>query len=107
VKKEEFIMAAQVDLNSVYAVSEDVVSRDVHGEFVIVPIASGIGDLDDEIFSLNEFGRVIWEKLDGKKKLKEVAGALALQFEGDAAEIEGDILGLTEELWKRKMIVKI
>lgn len=100
-------MEAQVDLNSIYAPSEDVVARDVHGEFIIIPITSGIGDSDDEIFSLNEFGRAIWDKLDSKTSLKEVVRALALQFEGDTTEIENDVLGLAEELLKRKMIVKV
>jgi hypothetical protein len=99
-------MEAQVDLNSIYAPSEDVVARDVHGEFIIIPMTSGIGDSDDAIFSLNEFGRAIWDKLDGKTSLKEVARALALQFEGDTTEIENDVLGLAEELLKRKMIIK-
>lgn len=100
-------MEAQVALNSIYAPSEDVVARVIHGEFIIIPITSGIEDSDEGVFSLNKFGRAIWEKLDGKTSLKEVACALALQFEGDAAEIEKDVLGLTEELLKRKMIVKV
>ena len=100
-------MKTQVDLNSKYLTSEDVVARDVLGEFIIIPIASGIGDLDDEIFSLNKFGRAIWEKLDGKADLKGVASVLASRFEGPATKIERDVLGLTEELLKRKMIVKV
>jgi len=100
-------MKTKVDLNSKYAPSEDVVARDVHGEFIIIPIVSGIGDLEDEIFSLNKFGRLIWEKLDGKTDLKGVASILGSRFEGPAIEIERDVLGLTKELLKRKMIVKV
>lgn len=100
-------MEARVDLNNVYLPSENVVARDIHGEFIIVPITSGIGDLEDNIFSLNESGKAIWNRLDGKKSLKDVAGALALEFESAGAEIEKDVLGLTEELLKRKMIVKV
>jgi hypothetical protein len=98
-------MKAQVDLNSKYIPSEDVVAREVHGEFVIIPITSGIGDSEDEIFSLNKFGRAIWDKLDRKTSLKRIAHALALQFEGDLAKIENDVLGLVGELIKRKMVV--
>ena len=98
-------MQTKIDLNSVYLPSENVVARDVQGEFVIIPITSGISESDEEIFSLNKFGRAIWDKLDSKTSLKEVTRALALQFEGDAKKIENDVLGLTEELLKRKMIV--
>jgi len=100
-------MEAKTSLNSIYKPSEDVVARDVHGEFIIIPINSGIGDSDDEIFSLNKFGRAIWEKLDGKRSLRELASALAFQFEGDATEIENDVLGIVEELLNRKMLIEV
>ena len=100
-------MKTKVDLNSVYALSEDVVARDIHGEFIIIPITSGIGDSGEDMFSLNNFGMDIWEKLDGKRSLKEVVSVLALRFEGDIAEIKKDCLGLIGELLKRKMIVKV
>jgi hypothetical protein len=96
-----------VNLKNVYAPSEDVVAREIQGEFIIIPITSGVGDLEDEIFTLNETGRAIWDKLDGKKSLKEIVGELALDFEGSVSDIEKDILGLTEELLKRKMLVEV
>jgi len=45
---------------SVCVPSEDVVSREIEGELIIVPIASGIGDMDDELYTLNDPGRAIW-----------------------------------------------
>jgi hypothetical protein len=99
-------MPAKIDLNSTYVPSENVVARDVHGDFIIIPITSGMGDLYDDIFSLNKFGRAIWEKLGSKKNLKEITRGLALEFEGGAKTIEKDTLGLIKELLKRKIIVK-
>jgi len=99
-------MKTQVDLNSVYAPSEDVVAREVQGELIIIPITNGIGDLEDEIFTLNETGRAIWNKLDGKKSLKKTVDCLALEFEAGNAEIRKDVLGLAGELLKRKMLVE-
>lgn len=100
-------MAAKISLNGIYAPSENVVARDVQGEFIIVPITSGIGDLEDEIFTLNETGRAIWAKLDGKRKLKDVVTGLAAEFNAAGEEIEKDVLGLLEELVKRNMIVEV
>lgn len=100
-------MEIKVNSNSIYKLSEDVVARDVQGEFIIIPITSGIGDSDDDIFTLNNFGKVIWDKLDGKRSLKEIAGALVSEFEGTQTQIESDCLGFAEELLKRKMIVKL
>lgn len=100
-------MEAAVSLNAVYAPAEDdVVARELHGEFIIIPISSGVGDLEDEIFSLNETGKAVWDKLDGKKKLEEVISELTVEFEGSAEEIRNDVTGLVEELLKRKIIVE-
>lgn len=97
----------KVNLSNVYIPSEDVVARDIQGELIIIPIASGIGDLEDEIFTLNETGRLIWEKLDGKKTLKEIFGELNIDFQAPPGEIEKDIVGLAEELLKRRMLVEV
>lgn len=100
-------METKVNLGSIYVPSEDVVAREVQGEFIIIPITSGIADLEDEIFTLNETGRAIWDKLDGKKSLRNVIDELASEFEGPDSEVEKDVLGLTEELLKRRMLVEV
>lgn len=100
-------MEAKVSLKGVYSASEDVVARDIQGEFILIPITSGIGQSDEEMFSLNESGRAIWDKLDGKRTLQKLAGELAVKFKEPAAAIESDVLGLVKELSKRKMVVKV
>lgn len=100
-------METKVSLDSIYRPSEDVVAREVQGEFIIIPVTSGIGDLEDEIFTLNETGRVVWDKLDGKKTLQEVVKNLEEEFEATEGGIEKDVLGITEELLKRRILVEV
>ena len=100
-------MSTKADINKVYKISEDVVAREIQGEFIIIPITSGIGDLEDEIFTLNETGRAIWDKIDSKRSLKEVAGCLSSEFGASGDEIEKDVLGLGEELLKRRMLIEV
>jgi len=100
-------MSKKISLDAKYVPSEDIVARDVQGEFVIIPITSGIGDLEDEIFSLNESGRAVWDQLDAKKTLREVIKVLESKFEATGDEIEKDVLGISEELLKRKMLVEV
>jgi len=95
-----------VTFDCVYAISEDVVARNIEGELIIVPLTSGIGDMEEEIYTLNETGRAIWEKLDGQKSLREVIESLKTEFEAEPEEIEGDVLGLIGELLKRRMVVE-
>ena len=49
-------MTDTLTLDMICAPSEDVVAREIEGEIVIVPLASGIGDMEDELFTLNETG---------------------------------------------------
>jgi len=97
-------MKPEVSLNNIYKPSEDVVAREVAGEFIIIPISSGIGDAEDEIFSLNECGKSIWDKLSVDKSLKDVALELSAEFEAPLEQIETDCLGLIQELLKRKIV---
>ena len=100
-------METKVDLNRIYAPSEDVVAREIQKELIIIPVTSGIGDLEDEIFTLNESGREIWNKLNGKKELKRIAKELSSEFDSPLEEMEKDVLGLVEELLKRRILVAV
>lgn len=95
-------------MSSVCAPSADVVARDIDGELIIVPLtAAAVAEGEqDAIFTLNETGRAVWDRLDGSASLGEVARALAGEFDAPAGEIEQDVIGLAEELLKRGMLVE-
>ena len=98
-------MASHLDLNSVCTPSQGVVAREIEGEIVIVPVAAGIGAADDELYTLNETGQAIWEKLDGRRTLKDVAAALAGEFASPLSELETDVLGFAGALTQRGILV--
>ena len=96
-----------ITLSSVCVPSEDVVSREIEGDVVIIPLVAGVGNTDDELYTLNETGRSIWNMLDGRHTLGDVAAALATEFEVSPAELETDILGFATELvWRRILSVE-
>jgi hypothetical protein len=99
-------MDDKISSDKVYMPSEEIVAREIQGEFVIIPITSGVGDSEDEIFTLNETGKAVWDRLDGKKSLKEISGELGSEFEGTTEEIEKDCLGLVKELLQRRIIIE-
>ena len=100
-------MLKTIQLDRVYAPSDDIVAREIEGELIIVPLVAGIGDLEDELFTLNPTGKAIWDQLDGQKDLGGVIAALAEEYAAPPGEIEGDVLGLVEELVKRRMLVEV
>lgn len=85
--------------------SSDVVARVIEGEIIIVPLASGIGDMEDELYTLNETGKAIWDRLDGRRTLGQVVEELAAEFDAPEDVLRADVLGLVEELLKRKILV--
>lgn len=90
--------------DSVCIPSDDVVSREIEGELIIVPIASGIGDAEDELYTLNDTGRAIWQRLDGRRTLREVAADIAAHYDAPVDQITRDVLGLATELSRRKIV---
>lgn len=92
--------------DAAYGPSGDIVAREIEGEVVIVPLASGVGDMEGELYTLNETGRAIWRKLDGTKKVREIAAELSEEFEAPPEVLEADVTGLLAELLKRKMVVE-
>ena len=95
----------EITLDATYVPSENIVARLIEDELIIVPLVAGIGDMDDELYTLNETGKAIWSRLDGKKSLQAVAEELAMKFAAPPGEIEKDVLGLMTELARRKMVV--
>jgi len=98
---------SKVELHALYVPSEDIVAREIEGELIIVPLISGIGDIEDELFTLNETGRAIWDKLDGNARLKDVVEELSTDYKDSGGEIEKDVIGLVGELLKRRMVVAV
>jgi hypothetical protein len=97
-------MSTDVTLNSICAPSDDVVARAIEGEIIIVPLVAGIGDADDELYTLNDTGLAIWELLDGRRTLGEVAAALNDRFDAGPAHIQADVLGFAAELAQRRIL---
>lgn len=97
----------KIHVDTIYVPSDNVVAREIEGELIIVPLVSGIGDLEDELYTLNETGKAIWDRLDGKRDMGGIVAALAQDYQAVPGEIECDVLGLVEELVRRRMLVEV
>jgi hypothetical protein len=96
----------KIRMDMIFSHSSDLVSREIDGALIIVPLTSGMGDMEDDLFSMSETGTEIWNMLDGKKTLQEVVKALARQYRAEPGEIEQDVAGIVTELLKRRMLVE-
>jgi len=99
-------METKIDIDAFYKASDEVVAREIEGELIIVPLTSGVGDMEGELFTLNETGRAIWDRLDGSRSLKDVAAELQEDYDAPVEEIEHDVTGLAQELLNRRILVE-
>ncbi len=96
-----------IDMTTIYIPSDEIVAREIEGELIIVPLAAGIGDMEDELYSLNETGREVWRRLDGQRSLSQIAAEMAEEYDELPVEIEKDVQGLVAELLKRRMLAVV
>jgi hypothetical protein len=77
---------------------ENLVTRSIAGETLIVPVRSGIADLD-YIYALNEIGSLVWGLLDERRPVTEIVEAICSEYEvtpEQAAQDIGDLLSSLE-----------
>ena len=100
-------MKTQVTLDATYVASEHVVTREIEDEVIIIPFGSGGDDTEKSPYTLNQTGQAVWQRLDGSRSLKEIVVDLTAEFNGNDREIETDVLGLVEELLKKRLLVEV
>ena len=98
-------MTSSLELNARPRPSADVVAREIDGQIIIVPLTSGLGDMEDELYTLNDTGKSIWDRLDGTRTIEQVVKDLTAEFDASAETLRTDVLGLVDELLKRKILV--
>lgn len=88
-----------LNLDSVVTLSPGIVPRKTGDEYVLVPVSNNIADMDS-VYTLNETGAFIWEKLDGKSTLAEIISCMQSEFDVDAETAKNDLLAFVTEMEK-------
>lgn len=100
-------MKTKINMDGVYTASDGVVVRKVEKEMIIIPFASGVDDAENEPYFLNATGQIIWQRLDGRRRLKDVVKDLAAEFKTPVKVIEKDVVGFVEKLLMKNMLMEI
>jgi hypothetical protein len=80
-----------------YIKETNLVTRDIVGETIIVPVKSNVGDLDS-IYTLNEMGTLIWGLIDGNNSVGQIVDAICGAYDVTHEEAEKDALGFLKSL---------
>lgn len=78
--------------------NEKVTWRILGKECILLHLKSGI------YYTLNEGGRLLWESLDGKKRLTEIQEIIMDQYEVDAETVKQDITEIVKDLIQENLV---
>jgi len=87
-------------MTSIYSVpshSPSIVSRKTGNEYVLVPVTGNIADMDS-VYTLNETGAFIWDQIDGRRSLEDIAVKVKAEFEVDEDIAIADVMNFVDDL---------
>ena len=76
---------------------KNLVTRSIGGETLIVPVRSGVADLEC-IYALNEVGSRIWELLDERTPVKKIVETICSEYDVTPEQAVRDISELLSSL---------
>ncbi len=82
---------------TIYQKSQDVVSRQILDESILVPIRHTQADLDT-ILTLNETAALAWNLLDQTSSFDEICQEIARQYTVDLPTAQADVQELFDQL---------
>jgi hypothetical protein len=86
--------------------NRDVVSRQIEGELIIVPIRRGVGDLNS-LYTLNPVGSVLWDFMTEGHTVPELVGRVCEEFEVTASQAQKDIELFLGFMFEEKLIQSV
>ncbi len=84
-------------LKSILSHSPSIVTRKTGNEYVLVPIANNIADMNS-VFTLNETGAFIWEQIDGQRTVEMIINALTKEYDIDNETAKNDVFSLIDNM---------
>jgi hypothetical protein len=85
-----------MDINELYNRKSLFAIRNVGAEKILVPIKNNIANMT-ELFTLNEVGSFIWDKIDGKNTKENIAIAITNEFDIDELTAKKDLAEFIEK----------
>ena len=92
-----------IDWTTVFARREEIVSREIAGETILVPIRGKLVDLQ-RIFTVSAVAAHIWQQLDGTRTLAAIRDSVLEAFEVEMERAEADIQEFVAELVEAELI---
>ncbi len=99
-------VSMNVSTGDVYRCRDNLVTREIVGETIIVPISGELADLQ-QVYSLNATGAFVWGRLDGSASLDTIHQALTSHFNVRKKDAWEDLAELVTDLARASLIEKV
>jgi len=84
-------------LDYCYQKDPNMVSREIAGEVILVPIRRNMGDLES-IYTLNETAAAAWTLIDGSSTLQKIRNQIVDEYDVEVEQAQLDLLELVAQL---------
>jgi len=95
-----------MNFDSVFQKKEEIVSRRIAGETLLVPIQGKLANMQ-RIFALDSVSEFIWEQLDGRRNLKDILNGILDKFDVGKKQATGDLEEFIAELLEAGLIAGV
>jgi hypothetical protein len=90
----------------VYRKNQNVLSRNIAGEKLLIPIRGKLADMQ-ALFALDPVAEFIWLRLDGGQPLADIRDAIVSRYQVRAAQAEADLVDFTRALLEARLITEV
>ena len=94
-----------MELSTVIKKNPRIVARRSGDEYILVPITDNVANME-AVYTMNETAAFIWDNIDGKKSLEELAAAVSGEYDTDIATALNDVVELIVDLEKHNIVSK-
>ena len=79
-----------MNLQSLHKLKSKFVARNVGNELILVPLTANVAQMN-ELFTLNETGKFIWENINENSTVLEIENSMTETFNIDSTTAKRDI----------------
>ncbi len=87
----------------VFRKREEIVSRKIAGETILVPVTGRLADMK-RIFSLNPVADFIWDRIDGARSVSDIVVEVVSAFDTEPGKAGADVLEFVSELEREGVV---
>lgn len=95
-----------MELDTVFAKNDQVVSRKIVDELILVPMRKDVADTET-LYTLNEVGARVYELIDGERPLREIMDTIVNEFEVTRQQAESDVREFVAQLLEIESIHRV